>query len=226
METPTPTLAMYGPSETARRAMSEESQELTGLLRAHRDGDAAAFERLVEIVYPHLKRIAGRQLARARPGQTLDTTALVNEAYLKLIDHTQRHWQDRSHFFAVTARAMRQILIDYARQRQARKRGGDRPKVSFDEVEVLPEDVLVLSEKQTHVLLALDEALQRLEHTDARRGRVVEYRFFGRMSIEDTADALGVSRNTVKRDWNLAQVWLYREMRRILLDQGSLDPLS
>lgn len=203
-----------------------DQETVTRLLADLRGGKRTALNELFPLVYEELRALAHLQRRHWHGDYTLNTTALVHEAYLRLVNQSKLTWNSRPHFMGVAARAMRQILIDYARQRQTRKRGGELPKVSFDEVEVLPENVLALTEKQTHVLLALDEALQRLEHTDARRARVVEYRFFGRMTIEDTAAALGISRNTVKRDWNLAQVWLYREMRQILPDQGSLDPLS
>ena len=200
MSSPTATLVLDGPP-LERRPMTEHSQELTGLLRAHRDGDAAAFERLVEIVYPHLKRIAGRQLARARPGQTLDTTALVNEAYLKLVDHTQRHWQDRSHFFAVTARAMRQILIDYARRKSRQKRGGGEDALPLDE-----DRVAIAQEAEQ--LLQLNDALEQLGASHPKLLQVFECRYFAGLSVEETAEALDTSTRTVERSWQQAKAQL------------------
>ena len=199
--------------------MAEVRQEtVTRLLVGVQEGREGALDALFPLVYEELRALARQQRRRWQGDYTLNTTALVHEAYLRLVDQTRVSWESRAHFLGVAARAMRHLLIDYARRRQAQKRGGDAPRVSFDEEVMPPDELAFVDEKQTDVLVALDDALKRLEQTDARRSRVVECRFFGRMTIDDTAAALGVSRNTVKRDWTHAQVWLYRELRRALPD--------
>lgn len=175
--------------------------DITGLLAALREGDRAALDRLFPLVYRELHDRAHGQLARHRPGDTLSTTALVHEAYLKLTDSAHQTYQDRVHFFAVASRAMRQILVDYARRRMAVKRGG-APPVTLD-----PE--VVGDPGRPEELVALDEALVRLEALDERLARTVEMRFFGGLSVEETAAALGVSPRTVKRDWRKARAVLY-----------------
>lgn len=179
--------------------------EVTQLLQELTHGGRDAVDRLFPLVYGELRGIAHRRLQNEPAGHTLDTEALVHEAYLKLVDQERVDWQNRAHFFAVAARAMRRILLDYATGRQAQKRGGDRRQVPLDE------GVLAVEER-TDELLALGEALQRLEQVDERQGRVVECRFFGGMSIEETAEALGVAPATVKRDWTAARAWLNREL--------------
>jgi RNA polymerase sigma factor (TIGR02999 family) len=181
------------------------SQGVTALLLAWSQGEQTALENLVPLVYAELRRVARRHMYRERPGHTLQTTALVNEAYLRLIDARQVHWQNRAHFFAVSAQLMRRILVDFARSKHYLKRGGGAQKVAFDEA-------LVASPEQGQDLVALDYALTALALTDARKSRVVELRFFGGLSVEETAEVLKVSPDTVMRDWKLAKAWLAREM--------------
>ena len=178
---------------------------VTALLVAWGGGDDAALEQLMPLVHTELRRLARREMSRERPGHTLQTTALVNEAYIRLIDLSRVRWQDRAHFFAMSARLMRRILVDHARARRSQKRGGGVPNVSIDEANVIaPERGLDL--------VALDDALQALSTVDERKGRVVEMRFFAGLSVEETAEALHVSAETVMRDWRLAKVWLLREL--------------
>lgn len=179
--------------------------EVTHLLQELTHGGRDAMDRLFPLVYGELRGIAHGRLRNEPAGHTMDTGALVHEAYLKLVDQERVNWQNRAHFFAVAARAMRRILLDYAVARQAQKRGGDRRQVPLDE------GVLAVEER-TDELLALDEALQRLERVDERQGQVVECRFFGGMTIEETAEALGIAPATVKRDWTAARAWLNREL--------------
>jgi RNA polymerase sigma factor (TIGR02999 family) len=179
--------------------------EITNLLVAHRDGDREAFEQLVPLVYEDLRRIARRQLARHRVRGTLSTTALVHEAYLKMVDQTRVEVNDRNHFFAIAARAMRQIIIDYARKRTAQKRGGGLTPISLDKVQVAVAD-------QAEMLLAIDTALQKLNSLNERLTRVFECRYFGGLSEQETADALSMSLRTVQRDWMKGKAWLRREL--------------
>lgn len=181
------------------------SNEVTLLLRAWGEGDAHALDRLAPLVYQELHRIARSYMARERTDHTLQTTALVNEAYVRLVDARQVTWQDRAHFFAVCARAMRRILVDHARSRGYQKRGGGKVRVQFD-------DAFGMALSADSNLLNLDEALDRLSSLDPRKGKVVEMRFFGGLSVEETAEALSVSPETVMRDWKLARAWLYREL--------------
>ncbi len=169
------------------------------------DGDQAAFDQLIPVVHQELRRIARRHMAGERPDHTLQPTALVNEAYLRLIDVQQMRWQNRAHFFAMASRVMRRILIDLARSKGSRKRGAGAAKVSLDEGMLIGGD-------PGRDLLALDDALQALAAVDIRKSQVVEMRFFGGLSIKETAEALGVSPETVLRDWKLAKAWLLREM--------------
>jgi RNA polymerase sigma-70 factor, ECF subfamily len=180
--------------------------EITSLLLAWSDGDRAALERLMPLVERELHRIARRYMRREDPGHTLQTTAVVNEAYLKLIDQRSVRWQNRAHFFGVAARIMRRILINYARDRQRDKRGGKAVQVSLSEVAV------VCAEKSAE-LIALDEALQKLAEVDERKCRVVELRYFGGLSVEETAEVLGISTATVNRDWDMAKAWLAKKIR-------------
>ncbi len=190
---------------TREAAGAEESRQVTDLLVAWGEGDPSALERLIPLVHEELRRLARRQMAGERPGHTLQTTALVNEAYLRLVDLSRVRWQDRTHFFAMSARLMRRILVDHARTRQSLKRGGGARLVSLDEA-------LVVSEGRGEDLVALDDALHALAKTAPRKSQVVELRFFGGLSVEETAEALGVSPETVMRDWRLAKVWLLREL--------------
>jgi RNA polymerase sigma factor (TIGR02999 family) len=183
------------------------SQTVTQLLVAWSQGEQAALERLVPLVHAELRRIARRYMSRERPGHTLQTTALVNEAYLRLINASQVRWQDRAHFFAVSSQLMRRILVDFARSRRYLKRGAGAQKVSFDEA-------LVVSSERGRDLVALDDAMIALASTDARKARVVELRFFGGLSVKETAEVLKVSPDTVLRDWSLAKAWLGREMSK------------
>jgi RNA polymerase sigma-70 factor (ECF subfamily) len=168
-------------------------------------GDAGAFDRLVPLVHSELRRLARRYMGRERPGHTLQATALVNEAYMRLVAVNQVHWQNRAHFFAMAARMMRRILVDSARARGNDKRGGRARKVSFDEA-------LLVSKEAQQDLVALDEALTALEVVHPRKSQVVELRFFGGLSLEEAAEALHVSTDTVKRDWRFAKLWLLREL--------------
>ena len=181
--------------------------EVTRLLLAWTDGDQAALERLTPLVYAELRRLARRYMGRERRGHTLQTSALVNEAYLRLVGAQGVQWRNRAHFFAVSAQAMRRILVDFARARRNLKRGRGRPPVSLEDV------ALVAPERQAD-LLALDEALSRLASLSPRQGRVVELRYFGGLSEEEIAGVLGLSPRTVRSDWSLARTWLYRELSR------------
>ena len=183
------------------------SQGVTQLLVAWTHGEQAALDQLVPLVHAELQRLAHRHMARERPGHTLQTTGLVNEVYLRLVDVNQVRWQDRVHFFAVSSQLMRRILVDFARSRRYLKRGGGAQKVTFDEA-------LIPSPKRGQDLLLLDDALNALERVDARKSRVVELRFFGGLSVEETAEVLKVSQETILRDWKLAKAWLTREMSK------------
>jgi RNA polymerase sigma factor (TIGR02999 family) len=186
--------------------MSPSPQDVTQLLRNWRQGNRAAFDQLIPLVYDELRRLAKRHLQRQSPGHTLQTTSLVHEAYLRLVEQQNIEWQNRAHFFAVAARAMRFLLVDHARARQSAKRGGGARRVTLDEV-------AVVSPESNDDLLALDEALGRLAALDSRKSQVVELRYFGRLSAEEAAEALGVSEITVKREWLKAKAWLYRELQ-------------
>ena len=187
--------------------------EVTQLLLAWSDGDEAALETLTPLVYGELHRLAKRRLGRERAGHTLQTTALVNEAYLRLIDAKEVRWQNRAHFFAVSAQIMRRILVDFARERGRMKRGGGAQQVSLDEG-------LLVSPERGVDLLVLDEALERLARLNARQSRVVELRYFGGLNEEEIAEVLKVSLRTVQSDWRLARTWLYRELSKGMRDEG------
>ena len=178
---------------------------VTELLLAWSQGEQSALEKLIPLVYGELRRIAHRYMNRERRGHTQQTTELVNEAYLRLIDASRVRWQDRAHFFAISAQLMRRILVDYARTRGYLKRGGGAHRTSFDEA-------AVVSPERGSDLVALDDALQALAAKDARKSRVVELRFFGGLSVEETAEVLKVSPDTIHRDWRLAKAWLARQM--------------
>jgi RNA polymerase sigma factor (TIGR02999 family) len=181
------------------------TQEVTRLLLAWSDGDRAALDQLMPIVYSELRRLARRHLGGERPGHTLQTTALVNEAYLRLVGQRPLQWQNRAHFFAVSAQLMRQILVDYARARHNAKRGGRAVKVELDEA-------AEVSTERAAEMVALDDALTALAGFDQRKSRIVELRFFGGLSIEETAEVLKVSPGTVMREWTLAKAWLREEI--------------
>lgn len=190
-------------------------RSVTELLGDLRRGEDGAFAALFEEVYSDLRRRARGQRRRWKGDPSLNTTALAHEAYLDLVDEGSRSWEDRSHFFAVAARAMRHILIQEARRKRAQKRGGDAPVLSLDEMrEELGREVAE-AEEQAEILVMLDEAVSRLAEERGRAARVVECRFFAEMTVEQTAEALSVSVSTVSRDWRQARAWLYREMERI-----------
>jgi len=184
---------------------TSETRDITQLLRAWGGGDEQALERLTPLVYSELRKAAKRQMARERGGHTLQTTALINEVYLRLVDLDGVGWQDRTHFFAICARLMRRILIDYARSRSYLKRGGDARRVTLDEA-------LMVAADPPMDLMALDGALSRLGELDSRKSSVVELRFFGGLTLKEIAEVLKISSDTVTRDWNLAKAWLMREM--------------
>lgn len=183
------------------------------LLDDVRAGDQAALDQLFSLTYEELRALAHQQRRQWRGDYTLNTTALVHEAYVKLVNQKQVHIEGRAHFLALASRAMRHILSNYARRQRRQKRGGGQVKVSLEDLNGRLEGQVVMTPEQADVFLALDEALNRLEQTDERQSRVVECRFFGRMTIQDTALALNISSATVKRDWTLAQAWLYRELK-------------
>jgi len=185
--------------------MESATHQVTQLLHAWREGEPQALDRLTPLVYEELHRLARRHMAHERPGHTLQTTALVNEAYLELVDSVQADWQNRAHFFAVCARVMRRILVDWARSRNMFKRGGGVHLVGL-------EDTFVGAQEPDAALVALDDALSALAECDARKARVVELRFFGGLSMEETAAVLKVSEETVQRDWRFAKSWLRREL--------------
>jgi len=182
------------------------SGEVTEFLRAWSDGDRAALDRLTPIVYDELHRLARRYMKGEHPGHSLQTTALVNEAYMRLVDYKSMQWQNRAHFFAVSAQLMRRILVDHARRHNL-KRGGDVLHVSLDETPMV-------GGERAADLVALDDAMNLLGKLDPRKVQVVEMRFFGGLSVEETADVLKVSAVTVMRDWSTAKAWLYRELTR------------
>lgn len=185
--------------------MTASPKGVTQLLVAWSDGDAAARDELMPLVYEELRRLAHRYMGRERKGHTLQTSGLVNEAYLRLIDQSQVQWQNRAHFFGIAAQMMRRILVDYARSRGYAKRGGDARQISLDEA-------AIVSEERAADVVALDDALKGLAEIDLRKSRIVELRFFGGLSIEETAEVLAVSPGTVMRDWTLAKAWLRREI--------------
>jgi len=182
-----------------------QCSETTQLLRAWANGDHSALEQLTPRVYDELRRIAGRFMRDERRGRTIQTTALVHEAYLKLVDVENVDWQHRAHFFAVSAQIMRRILLDQARRRVAAKRGGATPRANLD-------DIPDLGSGRARELIALDDALNALAVVDGRKARVIELRFFGGLSVEETAEVLKVSPDTVLRDWRLARAWLLAEI--------------
>jgi RNA polymerase sigma factor (TIGR02999 family) len=194
------------------------SAEVSRLITQVRAGDANAVAQLMPLVYDELRRLAALYLRRERGGHTLQATALVHEAYLKLVDQPPAEWQDRAHFLGIAARVMRRVLIDYARGHQAEKRGGEQVRLSFDECQSSIEGATAISDGHLADLLTLDDAMDRLAAVDPKIARLVELRFYGGLSIEETAEVLGVSPATVKREWTLARAWLRREMG------GTTDP--
>jgi RNA polymerase sigma factor (TIGR02999 family) len=185
--------------------MRPESHEVTKLLKDWGAGDESVPEKLMPLVYDELRRLAHQYMRREKPGHTLQTSALVNEAYLRLVKQSEIQWESRAHFFGIAARLMRQILVDQARRRNFAKRGGGAIRVSLN-------DATAIAHEQSASVVALDEALKTLEQTDPRKSRIVELRFFGGMSIEETAEALKVSPGTVMREWTFARAWLRQEM--------------
>jgi RNA polymerase sigma-70 factor (ECF subfamily) len=195
-----------GSDIAARQAkMDPSAHEVTQLLRAWSGGNQEALKKLTPLVYDELHRAAHRYMVQERPGHLLQTTALINEVYLRLVDIREVSWQDRAHFLAVSARLMRRVLTDFARSRAYLKRGGDSPRMALDEA-------LLVSREPPADLIALDDGLKALAAVDPRKSDVVELRFFGGLSVEETAEVLKVSSETVKRDWKLAKVWLLEEM--------------
>jgi RNA polymerase sigma-70 factor (ECF subfamily) len=187
------------------------SENASQLLRHLNRGDAAAEAKLISVIYDELRRLAGHYMRRERTDHTLQATALVHEAFLRLTKQKDVNWQGKAHFFGVAAKVMRQILIDHARGRLRDKRGAGRQKISFDEG-------LLLTEARSAELLAVDGAIDRLAKLDPRQARIVELRFFGGLSVEETAKVVGVSAKTVKRDWSVARAWLYEDLR---VDHGN-----
>ena len=193
--------------------MTFSQNEVTQLLLDWGNGDKAALDKLVPVVYQELRRLAAYYMRRERPGHTLQTSALVNEAYMRLVDYSQMRWQSRAHFFAVAAQAMRRILVEHARKRHFAKRGGGAVKVSFDEA-------AIVSQEQASELVALDDALTSLEAMDQRKARIVELRYIGGLNIEETAEVLAISPATVQREWRAAKAWLYRAIKEGAKDEA------
>ena len=188
--------------------MSESAnQDITAILQDWSNGKREALDELLPLVYDELRRQAARYLRRERADHTLQTTALIHEAYLKLIDQKNVKWQNRAHFFAIAAQAMRRILVDYARTKKREKRGGDAQKVSLEEA------TMIAVEEKSVDLLALDEALLRLAKVDEQKVRLVELRYFSGLSVEETALVLGISPKTVEKHWTLTRAWLHRELK-------------
>jgi RNA polymerase sigma factor (TIGR02999 family) len=186
--------------------LARSTDDLTGLLLEWREGDKAALDQLMPLVYDELRRIAHRYVQHERDGHTLQTSALVNEAYLRLAGQQKLSWQNRAHFFAVTAQVMRHILIDHARRRRYAKHGGEVRQIPI-------KDASEMSMQRAAELIALEEALDELAKLDQRKSRVVELRYFGGLSLEETAEVLKISMMTVRRDWRAAKAWLYRRMK-------------
>jgi len=184
---------------------SRSLHEITQLLAEWSDGNQTALDKLYPLVYDELHRMARRYMNREPKGHTLQTTALINEAYVRLVDQKHVHWANRAHFFAISAQIMRRILIDHARRHAYAKRGGGAEKISLDET-------AIVAKERAPDLLVLDEALNRLAEIDPRRGQVVELRYFGGLNNEEIAGVLKISENTVTRDWNMARAWLYQEL--------------
>jgi len=187
--------------------MASSQHEVTELLLQWRSGDKTALDKLTPLVYNELRRLAHGYLKQERPGHTLQTTALVHEAYLRLVEQQDIRWQNRAHFFAVSAQVMRHVLVDYARKRRSRKRGGDAQRVSLEEG-------AIVSQERASELVELDDALQRLAESHPRCSRLVELRYFAGLNNQDAAEVLKISEATVERDWRFAKTWLYRELHQ------------
>ena len=189
------------------------SSDVTLLLKRLSEGDQDALTQLIPLIYDELHRLAAFHLQRERVDHTVQTTALVHETYLRLVGQKEAHWKNRGHFFAVAAQVMRRVLVDYARRHQALKRGGSLPRISLDEA-------VAVSNEQMHQMLVIDELLTRLAAVDPQECRIVELRFFGGLTVEETAEVMGISPATVKREWSVAKAWLLRETTKRL----SQDP--
>lgn len=189
--------------------MAQTSQNVTQLLIGWSNGDKQALDALLPVVYEELRKQAARYLRRERVGHTLQTTALIHEAYLKLVDQKNVHWQNRAHFFGIAAQLMRRILVDHARTKKRAKRGGSDIRVSFN-------DANLLAPSRNLDIVALDEALTRLNEIDEQQSRIVELRFFSGLTVAETAEVLGISPATVKRDWSMAKAWLHREISAVV----------
>ena len=187
--------------------MAAFPQEITQLLLSWSKGDQAALDQLIPLVYPELRKLARRYMGRESPEHTLQTSALINEAYLRLVDQQAAEWQDRAHFFAVAAQVMRHILVDHARTRNYAKRGGGAPKLPLDEA-------AALTEQRAGQLIALDDALRDLAALDERKSQIIELRFFGGLSLEETAEVMKISPSTVQREWRAAKAWLHHTMTK------------
>lgn len=185
--------------------VSVDHQEITRLLLAWREGDNGALDELMPAVYEELKRLASAYMRRQKPGHSLQTVDLVNEAYMRLVDSSRVNWQDRNHFYAIAAQIMRRLLVDSARKRNSQKRGGDRARITLD-------DNLEAAIEPGTDLVALDEAMKQLAELNPRHSRIVELRYFGGLTEEETAEVLGVSSRTIRRDWTIARAFLYREL--------------
>ena len=187
--------------------MAQNSHEVTQLLIEWSNGDKAALDKLMPLIYEELRRLAHHYMRRERPGHTLQTTALVDEAYVRLVNRQRVHWQNRAHFFAIAAHLMRTILVDHARSHAYAKRGGGARKVPLDEA-------MVISQERAAEVVALDDALEQLTRIDPRQSRIVEMRFFAGLTIEETAEVLSLSPATIKREWSTAKAWLYHELSK------------
>ena len=187
--------------------MEAQTHEVTQLLIDWSNGDRAALDRLIPVVEEELRRLAHRYMSRERAGHTLQTTALVNEAFVRLVNRKNVHWQNRAHFFGIAAQLMRTILVDHARSHASAKRGGGANKLELDEA-------MVVSQQKASEVLALDDALKQLALIDPQQSRIVELRFFGGLTVEETAEVMHLSPATIKREWSTAKAWLYRELAR------------
>jgi RNA polymerase sigma factor (TIGR02999 family) len=193
--------------------MAQNSHEVTQLLIQWSNGDKTALNKLMPLIYNELRQLARHYMSRERPGHTLQTTALVNEAYVRLVNRKHVQWQNRAHFFAIAAQLMRSILVDHARSHAYAKRGGGAPKIALDQV-------IVVSQQRAGEVVALDDALKQLAEIDAQQSRIVELRFFGGLTIEETAEVLGLSPATIKREWSTAKAWLYHELNKSERDEA------
>ncbi len=183
------------------------THDVTELLIEWSNGDKAALDKLMPLIHEELRRLAHHYMSHERPGHTLQTTALVNEAYLRLVSRKGVHWQNRAHFFAIAATLMRSILVDHARSHAYAKRGGDARKITIDEA-------MIVSQERAAEVVALDDVLKQLANFDPQQSRIVELRFFGGLTIDETAEVLGLSPATIKREWSTARAWLYRELNK------------